>query len=182
MLELLRKRRSIRKYQNKEVEKDKIEQLIKAALLSPSSRNICPWEFIVVNEKEKLIKLSQTKEHGSVFLKDASCAIVVLGDSAKSDVWIEDASIASIFTHLMAESMDLGSCWIQIRNRMHNKTKTSEQYIREILNIPQHISIESIIAIGYKNEDKKVRADDELNYNKVFFNEYNKAFAFSHSE
>ena len=107
MLELLRKRRSIRKYQNKEVEKDKIEQLIKAALLSPSSRNICPWEFIVVNEKEKLIKLSQTKEHGSVFLKDASCAIVVLGDSAKSDVWIEDASIASIFTHLMAESLSL---------------------------------------------------------------------------
>ena len=167
MLDLLINRRSIRKYKDILIEKDKIDKLIKAALLSPSSRGICPWEFVVVQNKETIEKLSIAKENGSGFLKDAPLALVIIADSTKSDVWVEDTSIASILIQLQAEKMGLGSCWIQIRNRFHDKVKTSEEYVKEILEIPENYSVESIIAAGYPNESKRPYSDEDLKYNKV---------------
>ena len=117
MLKLLRKRRSIRQYQKKQITQQEIEQLIKAALMSPSSRNLKPWEFIIVSDPDMLERLSLSKTHGSKFLKGAALGIVVLADPSKSDVWIEDAANTSLILHLTAESLQLGSCWIQIRNR-----------------------------------------------------------------
>jgi len=80
MLPLLKKRRSIRKYKEDNLEKEEVKQLIKAALLSPSSRNRCPWEFVVIDDKDLLFKLSQSKQHGSAFLKNAALGIVVIAD------------------------------------------------------------------------------------------------------
>ncbi|HEX9058905.1 MAG TPA: nitroreductase family protein, partial [Clostridia bacterium] len=77
LYELLKSRRSIRKFEDREIEKEKADFIIKSALLSPSSRGIRPWEFIVVNDKETIKKLSQCKEHGSSFLSGAPLAIVV---------------------------------------------------------------------------------------------------------
>ncbi|AKL95855.1 nitroreductase [Clostridium aceticum] len=172
MLDLLKKRRSIRKFKKTKVEKEKIDALVKAALLSPSSRSIRPWEFIVVTEEMLIGDLSKSKEHGSSFLKDAPLAIVVLGDESKSDVWVEDTSIASVLIQMMAESMDLGSCWIQIRGRKHNAETTAEAYIKKVLDIPEEIKIESIIAIGYPDEEKPSYVEEDLPYEKVFFNIY----------
>jgi nitroreductase len=106
-LSLLKNRRSIRKYQQKEIEKSKIEKLVKAALLSPSSRAIYPCEFIFITNKVLLTRLSQSKMHGSAFLANAPLGIVVIADSTKSDVWIEDASIATTFIILAAEAVKL---------------------------------------------------------------------------
>src|SRR3989304_1257735 len=118
MIDLLRKRRSIRVYEDRKIEFEKIEILKEALVRSPSSRSINPWEFIFVDEKELLQKLSQAKEHGSEFLEDAAVGIVVCGDEKRSDVWVEDCSIASILVQMVAQSIGLGSCWIQIRNRL----------------------------------------------------------------
>ncbi|MDK2799866.1 MAG: hypothetical protein PWP27_1077 [Clostridiales bacterium] len=172
MLEILKKRRSIRKFKEVSVEKEKIEALIQAALLSPTSRNLYPWEFIIVTDKSLLQKLALSKEHGSTFLKDAPLGIVVLADPDKSDVWIEDTSIASILIQVTAESLGLGSCWIQIRQRQHNESQTSEEYVREVLNIPQNMKIESIIAVGYPDEQRPAHTEEELLYNKVYINQY----------
>ena len=106
-LSLIETRRSIRKYLRTRVESTKIDRLIEAALRSPSSKGSNPWAFIVVTEQEKLEKLSQAKPHGATFLKNAPLAIVVCANPDESDVWIEDASIASTFVMLAAESMDL---------------------------------------------------------------------------
>ena len=112
---LIQKRRSIRKFQEKPVENEKIEILIEAALRSPSSRGHNPWEFVVVTERDSLEKLSSAKIHGSEFLKNAPLGMVVCADEDKCDVWVEDCSIASTFIFLASESLGLGSCWIQIR-------------------------------------------------------------------
>lgn len=173
MLDLLLNRRSIRKYKNIEVEEDKIDILIKAALLSPSSRGIRPWEFIVVTDRSCLETLSRCKKDGSGFLKDAPLGIVVLADRDKSDVWVEDASIASVIIQLTAESLDLGSCWIQIRKREHGDEKMAEDHIREVLAIPENFGIESIISIGYPAEKKSPYDEDGLEYNKIHMQEYN---------
>ena len=173
-LSLVQKRRSIRRYEDKPVEPEKIDRLIEVALRSPSSRGFNPWEFVVVTDRILLEKLSKSKPHGASFLKDASLGIVVCADPEKCDVWIEDASIASIYIHLAAESMELGSCWIQIRKRMHDQAKTAEQYIRELLNIPKNLNIESMIAIGYPAEKKSPYPKEDLQFEKVHYNGYGK--------
>jgi len=171
-LSLVQKRRSIRRYQEKPVEAEKIDILIETVLRSPSSRGFNPWEFVVVTEKNLLKQLSKAKPHGASFLKHAALGIVVCADPKKCDVWVEDASIASVFIHLAAESIGLGSCWIQIRKRMYNDTKTSQEYVCELLNIPKHLNVESIIAVGYPAEEKTPHRKEELAYEKVFFNLY----------
>jgi nitroreductase len=168
-LSLAQKRRSIRQYLDKPVETEKIQRLIEAALRAPSSRGFNPWDFIVVTDRDLLERLSKSKPHGASFLKDAALGIVVCADPEKSDVWIEDASIASIYIHLAAESMELGSCWIQIRKRMHDSEKSAEQYIRESLNIPENFKIESMIAVGYPAEKKSGHPKKDLQHEKVHY-------------
>lgn len=172
--DLIKTRRSIRKFTSKPVEKEKIDSLIEAALRSPSSRGFNSWRFIIVEDKKLLEKLSCAKPHGGAFLKGAPLGIVVCGDSSKSDVWVEDASIASAFIHVAAHELELGSCWIQIRTREHDTTKSAGTYIKELLKIPDNIMIESIIAIGYPDEVKKGHSKDSLQFEKVFFNTYEK--------
>jgi nitroreductase len=171
-LSIIEKRRSIRKYTGKLVEAEKIDALIEAALRSPSSRGFNPWEFVVVTDKGLLEKLSKAKPHGASFLKNAPLGIVVCADPEKCDVWVEDASIASIFIHLAAESIGLGSCWIQIRKRMHDQTTTAQAYIRSILNIPKNLNVESIVAIGYPAEKKPPHRKEDLQYKKVHYGLY----------
>ena len=173
---LIQKRRSIRKYERKAVEPAKLELLIEAALRAPSSMGSNPWEFIIVTDQTALERLSKAKPHGATFLKDAPLAMVVCADPGKSSVWIEDASIATIFIHLAAESMGLGSCWIQIRERMHSETQTSDGYISDILNIPKHLKVEAMIAIGYPDEKKSPRSKEDLQYEKVFYGAYGRPY------
>jgi nitroreductase len=75
---------------------------------------------------------------------------------------------------LAAESLGLGSCWIQIRKRMHDQTRTAEQYIRELLNIPENLNVESIIAVGYPGEQMPSHPKDALQYEKVRYDNYGK--------
>jgi len=85
--------------------------------MAPSSRSRRPWEFIAVTDKEKLEKLSKIREHSSDFLAGAPLGIVVVANPKTCDVWIEDSSIAAIIIQLSAQSLGLGSCWIQVRER-----------------------------------------------------------------
>ena len=171
-LSLIQNRRSIRRYLPWPVENEKIDVLIEAALRAPSSRGFNPWEFIFVTERDLLKMLSVTKKHGSSFLRNATLGIVVCADADRSDVWIEDASITSIFIQLAAESIGLGSCWIQIRERMHDKEKTAQEYISEILSVPKGLKVESIIAIGHPEKRKPPHAKEELQYDKIYLNSY----------
>lgn len=117
-------------------------------------------------------KLSRAKPHGATFLKNAPLGIVVCGDSEKGDVWIEDCSIASIFIHLAAESIGLGSCWIQIRKRMYSEVQSSSEYVAELLNIPGNIEVISIIATGYPDEQKPGHTKERLSFDKIHRNSY----------
>lgn len=182
LLSLLIKRRSIRKYKNKKVEQEKIEKIIQAALLSPSSQANYPWQFIVIDDKKLLSQLSFSKMHGSAFLSNAPLGIVVTADQNQSDVWIEDTSIASTFIMLTAHWLGLGSCWIQIRKRMHSETKTAEEYTRGILKIPENINVLSIIALGYPDEEKIPKSENELLYERVFYNSFGKILNSKFSE
>jgi nitroreductase len=175
MKDMLIKRRSIRRYTDAPIEKEKVEQLISAALLSPTSKNSRAWEFIVVDDSEVLEKLSVAKV-GAQPLKGAAMGIVVLADPNQSDVWVEDTSIATIILQLTAQSLGLGSAWVQIRERNYKDGITSEQYVREVLGIPDTLNVESIVSLGYPNEDRKPHKEDELLWNKVHRNSFGTKF------
>jgi len=170
MIEILRTRRSIRKYEKKTIDKNMLDILKEALLRSPSSRGINPWTFIFVDDRNLLQHLSQAKEHGSGFLKDAELGIVICGDETKSDVWVEDCSIASIVLQLTAHSLGLGTCWIQIRKRSYTKEISSEKYIQELLNIPEHVRVECMVSIGYPAQIKTPLPFRRLDFDKIKYN------------
>jgi nitroreductase len=159
---LIRRRRSIRVFQDRPVEKEKVELILEAALRSPSSRGNTPWHYVVVTEKPMLAALSRAKPHGASFLKDAPLGIVVCADPSRSDVWVEDAAIATLMIQLAAESLELGSCWIQFRERRQGETRTSEEYIAELLRLPAGVKVLAAVAIGAPAESKPPRPAAEL--------------------
>ena len=171
-LPLIQNRRSIRKYQNKAVEETTVDLIVEALLQAPTSMGNNSWEFVVVTDTELLGQLSRAKPHGATFLKAAPLGIVVCGDPQISDVWIENSSIASIYIHLAAASLNLGSCWIQIRERQHDDTQSAEAYIAHVLGLPAHVRVLSIIAIGYPDESKTPHPRGSLAYDRVSVNSY----------
>ncbi len=171
-IELLRKRRSIRQFKDKPVSPEQCDMLIEAALRSPSSRGINPWQFVVVKDKSIIEQLSQAKSHGAAFLKNAPLAIVVCADTSKSDVWIEDASIAAIIIHLAAADLGLGSCWAQMRLRMRNDGTSASDYISNILNLPEHIQVQAIIGIGHPASEIDGHGGDTLLYDQVSYEKF----------
>jgi nitroreductase len=175
-IDLIRQRRSIRKFTDEAIEVDKIEVLKEATLRPPSSMGHNPWEFIFVTDQQLLAKLAKAKPHGSSFLAGARLGIVVCADPEKSDVWIEDASIATIFIQLAVESLGLGSCWVQIRERMHDDTKSAEAFIAEVLNIPSNLKVATMVGIGYPAEQKAPHTREELQDEKIFLNRYGSPF------
>ena len=176
VMSVIRKRRSIRKFKPNPIEPEKVDMLVEAALRAPSSRGLQPWEFVVVTDKDLLDKLSRAKTHGSAFLRNAPLAVVVCADPDKSDVWVEDCSIAAILMQLSAESLGLSSCWIQIRERMHDDTRSAEGYIAELLRIPKKLKVESVIAVGYPAETKPPHKREELPFDKVYLDLYENRF------
>lgn len=173
--EVLKKRLSIRRFQDKPVPREVVESLLEAAFLSPSSYNKRPWHFVVVDDKEKLEALSRAKL-GASGLKTAPVAIVVAADESRSDVWIEDASIAAEHIHLASYALGLASFWVQIRNRMHDEIKTAEEYVRELLNIPENYRVLCIVGVGYPGEKKGSHGDEVFEWEKVSHNEFGKRF------
>jgi nitroreductase len=175
-LESIIKRRSIRSFTNEQVSSEHMSSLIEAGLRAPSSMGHKPWHFVVLTEKSLLAELASAKPHGGSFLKDAPLGIAVCADPSKSDVWVEDASIAAVFIQLTAESLGLGSCWIQLRNRMHDESKPAGRVAAEVLGLPEGLEVECIIAVGHPAEQKPPRTREELLWDRVYLNRHGNPF------
>lgn len=168
MLELLLKRRSIRKFKDVPISEQDVEKILQAGLLSPSGRNKTPWEFITVQNKDTLDALGRCRHPQQTFLPNTPLAVVVVGDTEATDVWVEDCSISMTIMQLEAERLGLGSCWVQIRNRMaQGETMSSDAYIKSLLSIPEQYNVLAILAIGQPDEEKSPYALDALQYEKV---------------
>lgn len=170
--ELIKSRRSMRKFTEEELTQEQVVDLMKAALMAPTSKRSNAWQFIVVDDKEKLKELSYCKEQASQFIADAALAVVVTADPLASDVWIEDASIASIYLQLQAEDMGLGSCWVQVRERLAANGISSNEFVHDVLDIPLQLQVLSIIAIGHKGMERKPFNEDNLQWEKIHLNKY----------
>ena len=170
--ELIKIRRSMRKFTDEELTQDEVVALLRSALMAPSSKGCHPWEFVVVDDKELLKQLAHCKKQGAELIEGAPLAVAVLADPAKSDVWVEDASVATTMMLLQAEDLGLGACWVQIRNRAMADGKPAEEMVRAILRVPEHLRVLSIVAVGHKGMERKPFNEDRLLWEKVHINTF----------
>ena len=165
--EIILKRRSVRKFSQGKVSKEKLQAVLTAGLLAPTSRNRKPCEFFVIEDSTLLKKLSLAKAAGSSFLADAPSAIAVCADSEKADTWVEDSSIALTHMHLAAVEEALSSCWIQIHLRSAKNGSDSEKIIRELLGLSENYRIVGLLALGNSCETPCPHTPDDADFTKV---------------
>ena len=165
--DLLIHRRSIRKYTQEALSPEAVKTILEAGLLAPSSKRFTPWEFIAVEDKETLARLSECKTSGAKPIAGAALAIVVTADMTLTDTWIEDASIAAILMQLQAADLGLGSCWIQVRGRFGAMDEPAEDFVRETLGIPEEMGVLCILSIGHKDEERKPFDEEKMMWEKV---------------
>ena len=164
---LAQMRRSHRKFTDQEIDADNVKLILRAALMAPTSKGQRSWQFVVVDDKMDLEKLSDAKDMGGQFIKGAPLAVVVLGDPMQNDCWVEDGSIAAISMQYQAEDLGLGSCWVQMRGRGLSDGTTADTVIRGILDIPENFSVLCVIAFGHKADERKPQNEEKLKWENV---------------
>ncbi|MFV0418447.1 MAG: nitroreductase family protein [Dysgonomonas sp.] len=171
--QLVINRRSTRKFTDEPLSPEQVEIIIKSALMSPTSKSSNAWQFLLVEDKDMLEKLSHCKKTASKLIAGCALAIIVLADPLTSDVWIEDTSIASIMMQLQAEDLGLGSCWIQVRERYTVADTPSDEYIRELFDIPMQFQVLSVIALGHKAQERPPFNEEKLQWEKIHIGKFN---------
>lgn len=165
--ELLLDRRTIRKYTDEPVDPQDVRLILEAALTSPTSKNARSWQFVVVEDRDMLGRLGQCKPNYATSVAGAPLAVVVTADMTKSEAWIEDASVAAIIMQLQAADLGLGSCWVEVRDRYREDGEPAEEYVRELLGIPEEMGIVCIVSFGHKNEERRRIDPARLQWEKV---------------
>ncbi len=151
--QLAAKRRSIRKFEDRKVEREKIEKILEMTLTAPSSKNVRSTRIAVVEDKAVLKKISTMRESGSDFVKDAPLAFVIMGDDSLTDLWRENAAISATILQLAAESLGLGSCWVHVFGRRHSENDPegllAGDYLRREVPQLNFCRILCVVAVGY---------------------------------
>ena len=157
--EIISRRRSTRKFLATTVEREKLQRILDAALVAPTSRNTRSTRFFVVQDKATLERMSQMRDYGSAFMKDAAAAIVVAGDRQTTDLWIDNCAIAATTIQLAVVDEGLASCWVHVNDRPCLKDEPegakADDYLRELLSLPEHYGILCAVALGYSDYEPK---------------------------
>lgn len=149
-LDVIFRRRSIRRYKSKPVPNEVLKNVLEAGRLAPSADNAQPWHFIVITDAE--IKHELSKGMWRSFIKDSALTIVGCGE--KSDKWsIVDVAIALENMVLAAEAQDVGSCWIGA---------FEEKEVKELLSIPDNLKVVALVSFGYPAEKPSPRNKEKL--------------------
>lgn len=161
-IQLCRNRRSVRKYTAQPVEQEKIDYMLRCALMAPSGKRTNPWEFVVIRDEAKLRAMEACRTYGSGMFKTATAAIVIALDTSLSDTWMADGAIAAEHLLLAAAEQGLGACWCHVYNR-----EGAEDLIKGLCAIPDNRTVLCVISLGYKDEERKQYELDKLPYDKI---------------
>lgn len=166
IFEAILKRRSIRKYTDKKIPDFLIQDLLKAAMYAPSAMNYQSWQFIVINERQKLEDILKIISHAEM-LKSAQAAILICGDlnlDKNIDYLQQNCSAATQNLMLWAHGVGLGTCWIGVY-----PVKEIVIGLQKLFNLPENVIPISLVSIGYPAEnplpDERFKAE-KIHYNK----------------
>lgn len=166
-LELCQRRRSIRKYTNQPVEREKLDYMLRCALMAPSGKRLNPWEFVVITDTATIRAMAPCKEYGAGMLETAMAAIVVAVDEQKSTTALFDGAIAAEHLLLAAEEQGLGACWCHIVGR-----ENAEKMVKQLAGVPENLTVICVVTVGYKDEERKNYDLDKLLYEKIHYDRY----------
>lgn len=151
VLEAIKNRRSIRNYQDKPVEEEKLQKILEAARLSPSAVNYQPWNFIVVQDKTARLNLLQAYKRDWF----ATAPIIIVACATPDEAWKRtngeeywkiDTTIALQSLVLAATAEGLGTCWIGAFD---------EKKAKQVLGIPENVRVVAMVTLGYAGEQKE---------------------------
>lgn len=168
-LSLCQSRRSIRKYTDTPIAAASMDKILRCALMAPSGKRVNPWEFYVTTDVEKIRPMSMCRTYGSQMFQTATGAIVVCADASLTDVWMADCAIAAEHILLAATEENLGACWCQVYGRFvdEENTRPAEQLVKEVMGIPEHLTVLCVISLGHKDEERRAYDLDKLLYQKI---------------
>ena len=157
--DILTKRRSVRKFNDKPVEVEKLQRVVERTLTAPSSRNSRSTRLWITQDKALLEHISEMRDYGAAFVKGASAAVLVMGDTSVTNLWKVNCSISATVLQLSIVEHGLASCWVHVdgRPRLQNEPEgeMAEDYLRSFLCIPENCKIECVIALGYSAFEPK---------------------------
>lgn len=169
---LVQTRRSHRKFTDEPIDGDAVKLILRAGLMAPTSKSCRAWHFIAVEDKLDIEKISDAKDLGGKFLREAPLLIVVTGSPMENDCWIEDGSIAAISMQYQAEELGLGSCWAQMDKRGLSDGTTATQVIQGVLDMPEDQQVLCVLGIGHPADERKPQNEDKLKWENVHIGKF----------
>lgn len=164
MLDLIKKRRSIREYTDEPVSDADVKTLLEAAMAAPSANNSQPWEFVVVRRQDLRQQLAKMKTW-STMCAAAPLVLAMCASAARSRHWVEDTSAATQNLLLAAAGLELGAVWIAVYPEPEY-----EAYVRNLLGIPKELHVLCLVAVGHPAETKPPRT--QYDEGKVHYDGY----------
>jgi nitroreductase len=165
LLDLIYTRRTIREFSEAPVDDEQVEAMLKAAMAAPSAQNLRPWHFVVVRKRKTLDELAEVHKY-AYMLERAPLGIVVCGDQEVSERhWVEDTCVATQNLLLASTALGLGGVWISLYPK-----KKYQRQVRELLDIPKHIGVLCVLALGHPTE--KTKAHTEYDSERVHVEEW----------
>lgn len=173
ILEAIRTRRSIRVYHpDQPLPPEAVQIIMEAGLRAPSSKNRHTTQFILIEDKEKLVELSYMRSKGGSYLREVPFAVVLLGSPMECRYWIEDAALAAGYMQLQAWALGIGSCWIDVQGQVTANGQDSDEYVRNALGIPYQLEVACILTFGYVNGEASERPIESLKWEKIHIGQY----------
>ncbi|SHH64963.1 Nitroreductase [Anaerosphaera aminiphila DSM 21120] len=169
--EIIKDRRTIRKFEDKPVPREILEEILQYSLMGPSYGNARPVQFLVVEDKEKLKALSEIETFGTKYIADVPEVILIMADTEISQTWVEECSIAASYLQLLAQEKGLNTSWVNLKSGETNDGVEIQTFLRTLFGIPKNFSTLCMIPIGYGSE--KVRKRDEFDVSsKVHYEKF----------
>ena len=162
-IEVIKKRRSVRKFERKTIPEEIIKDILDCARLAPTAINIQPWLFGAVTDPNLKREIANMTDHGK-FIEDCAVCFAVFADSTQK-YFLEDGCAATENILLACTAHGIGSCWVA----GHKKAYVDS--IRKLLNVPEPYTLIALIAAGYSNE--KVSPNKKSLHEVAFFNKFN---------
>nr|WP_307776028.1 nitroreductase family protein [uncultured Cetobacterium sp.] len=165
-------RRTVRNYTKEKISEDIIKEILKVGLTAPTGKNTKAVELILIKDKEILKKISEAKKPIQSMPVESDFSILVVGDKERTDTWIENCSIALTLMQLKAWEYEVGSCWIQLRERFSFQGESSEKIVKSLLNIPENYGILALMTFGKFDQEVKGYTEKDIDFNRVHIEKF----------
>ncbi len=171
LTDIIIKRRTVRSFKDKKVDRETLEKLLMYASMGPSNGNIHPVEFLIIDDKEKIEELSKMDSYSTAYLKECPCVIIFMADSVISKTWMEECAIVASYFQLLAEEEGLNTAWINVvRGSTSDKIPYSE-YFEKNFGIKDPYKAMCLVPVGYKKHGTKNHEEFDVS-EKVHYNKF----------